>query len=807
MKETHTLKLLSFVMVTVFLLSAGQGLFTSADAPDKLSYSIYDGPEEKIFCDATIDDDFEDGLVLIVLSKEATLSFKTYTPTDFADINCLRVADLTELTSELVRKQLDYNTTQNSNKGDATRKADSINELASFNRILSLELNEKSKENVLSTIKQLEERGDVLCAGPSYNYHYDAVPNDPRYSLQWGLPQIQAPNAWNVSTGSNTVRVGIIDSGIASHSDLNANVVAGWDFYNNNGTTTDDTVGHGTHVAGIVGAVGNNNTGISGVCWNVKLVPLQVNNPSNNTPSDPAIISAISYATANGIPIINCSIGGSGTDNVLKNAISNYPGLFVCSAGNGNKNIDTIPHSPASFMLNNLITVGATNKSDARAVPGDPGWNPVEGSNYGATTVDIFAPGTSIESTIPGGYDSWSGTSMASPFVAGVAALLLTKNSYSPSGLKSIIMDNDDNLSGLSSYCVSGGRLNAQKALGINLFGGGNGTSGNPYQISTVQHLKDIDKLGFYDAGDGRFYTGAAKYYKLTANITLAGNWTPISDTTFPSVFSGTLDGNGKTISGLTSTSSVAEYFGLFKMSSGTIKNLTLSSVNINKNVGSSNTITVVGAVAGSSNGTIDNCTVNGNIAVSGKNTSVGGIAGINYSLIKYSTNNASVTSNDTTNTVTFENSAGGIVGNNNTGTISYCTNSGAVTGNNKTGGIAGYSEATISNCTVNASSNNVKFSWTNISNYNRAGGIVGETFYGKVENCTFNGMIKYTNASSSSTSLQPKIGQIVGYSYKTTLTSNTGNGSVDKGTLQTVSGHNQALYAVQNGLYGQQVV
>jgi subtilisin family serine protease len=803
MKEKYILRVFSLAVVTIFLFSAGHGLFVSADSESDITYKGYDS-DEKIICNATLEDDFADNIVIVVLNKEATFSFRTYTLDDFVCVGCSKVKDLTESVSDLVKRQLD------SKKVSATRKANSVNEETGFNRIISLELNEKSKENVIEVIKQLEERDDVICVEPSYNYHYDAVPNDPHYVHQWGLPKIQAPDAWNISKGSNNVRVGIMDSGIASHPDLNANVVAGWDFYNNNSITTDDAVGHGTFVAGIVGAVGNNGLGISGVCWNVKLVPLQVNDTRTNTPSPSAMINAISYATANDIPIINCSISGKGNDNALKIAISNYPGLFVCAAGNGyidtngnniGEDTDVYPYYPASFQLNNLITVGATTSSDTRPIF----------SNYGKNTVDIFAPGVDIYGTTTGGYgDGGSGTSYAAPYVAGVAALLLTKNQYSPWGLKSIIMDNVDKVSGLSSLCVSGGRLNAYKALNYNLsFGGGSGTSSSPYLISTVQHLRDIDKLGYYDKYDGYTFIGAGKYFKLNADLTLSGNWTPISDM-YRSMFCGTFDGNGKKINGLANNTSTAEYFGLFKYSCGTIKNLTMNSVNISKNVGSTNANVAVGAISGYNIGIIDNCTVNGSITVSGYNIAVGGLVGLNNNLIKNSTNNAAITSSTQTSNAICFNATGGIAGNSlQASTVSYCTNNGAVKGDDTTGGIVGYAEYTdISNCTTtNATANIVKLSWKYISKYNVAGGIAGETFFGTVENCAFKGTVQYTNAISSSTTLQPKMGQIIGYSYKTTLTSNTSTGTVDKGTLQFVGSYNQALYAVSNGLYGQQIV
>lgn len=365
----------------------------------------------------------------VVMDKKASQSSKKFTKKDF---DSLSLADLQELS---VYDQAEDN---------------SLTNASSYRAILKLTLKEKGKSNVLKAVKKLEKHASVISAEPNYlvapeedlsstvedddftnNGTIDApevTPNDTHWASQYALTKLNAAAAWGMTTGSRSVKVGIIDSGIANHPDLNANLVAGWDFYNKNSITNDVTnYPHGTHIAGIIGAVGNNATGISGINWNVSLVPLQVvitDGTSNDGLFDgAAIISAIDYARTNNIPIINCSFGSLRSYFAYETVMRNYSGLIVCSAGNGkdhdnNKNTPDIPvdtdlesHDPSCTPLDNILSVASTNQNDALAST----------SNYGATSVDLAAPGVSIYSTIPGGsYGYMSGTSMAAPQVAGV---------------------------------------------------------------------------------------------------------------------------------------------------------------------------------------------------------------------------------------------------------------------------------------------------------------------------------------------------------------------------------------------------
>ena len=254
------------------------------------------------------------------------------------------------------------------------------------------------------------------------------------------------------------------------------NLVAGWDFVSNNSFNAyNDIVGHGTHVAGIVGAVINNGMGIAGVNWYTRLVPLKtdfigLNGPITNSST---VLAAVNHAKNNNIPILNASLGDALLyDYALRTEIETYTGLFVCTAGNNNKNIDNFPYYPGSWGGNNntygnIITVGSTDINDTIA----------SDSNYGSNSVDLFAPGVGIVSTFVTEegmftYAQLNGTSMAAPHVTGVAASLMSQGKLSGRELRNIILNTVDKVPALNGYCVTGGRLNAFKALAAHLAAG-----------------------------------------------------------------------------------------------------------------------------------------------------------------------------------------------------------------------------------------------------------------------------------------------------------------------------------------------
>ena len=284
--------------------------------------------------------------------------------------------------------------------------------------------------------------------------------NDPSRGQLWGLDNtgqsggvvdadIDAPEAWNTTTGSRSVVVAVIDTGMDyNHPDLAANTwrnpgevagdgidndrngfvddVTGWDFANNDADPMDDN-GHGSHVSGSIGAVGNNGIGVVGVNWQVSIMPLKFLDASGSG-STSAAVAAINYATRMrrdfGINVVatNNSWGGGGLSTALRDAIDSGAGagiLFVAAAGNESNNNDATPSYPANHPGTSVISVAATDRSNRLATF----------SNYGATSVDLAAPGVAILSTTPNNsYASYSGTSMATPFVTGTVALLAAAN-------------------------------------------------------------------------------------------------------------------------------------------------------------------------------------------------------------------------------------------------------------------------------------------------------------------------------------------------------------------------------------------
>ncbi|MBI2027493.1 MAG: S8 family serine peptidase [Deltaproteobacteria bacterium] len=324
---------------------------------------------------------------------------------------------------------------------------------------------------------------------------------DPKLTNSYGLLKIEAPKAWEIHRGTSEVIIAIIDSGIDyRHDDLSTNLwyntgevgsyeddknkthnrqtdgidndgngyiddVIGWDFRNNDGKPYDDN-DHGTHVAGIAGAIGDNSLGSSGVTKDVRLMILKfIHSDGSGKVSD--AIKAISYAIKNGAKVLSNSWGGASFSQSLQEAIvltAENNMLFVAAAGNGGDdskgdNIDKEPVYPAAFDLSNIISVAATNRSDKLEFF----------SNYGSTNVDFAAPGADIFSTLPNNkYGNFSGTSMATPYVAGAAALLLGFNSnLTTLEIKQALMDSVDPLAGLKNKTVTGGRLNVYKAIQV----------------------------------------------------------------------------------------------------------------------------------------------------------------------------------------------------------------------------------------------------------------------------------------------------------------------------------------------------
>ncbi|MCP5007798.1 MAG: S8 family serine peptidase [Planctomycetes bacterium] len=347
-------------------------------------------------------------------------------------------------------------------------------------------------QTVEGMCEELSKMPDVEYAEPNYYQYALITPNDPKYSQQWGLTKIQAETAWDTATDSSNVIVAVIDSGVAyDHPDLKANMWKNPDEtpngidddnngiiddiygvnYNRNTTSGDpmDDHDHGTHVAGIISAVGNNNTGVAGTTWKTQIIALKFLHPTPDgraSGSSADAIKAIDYAIKKKADIMNNSWGGGGFSRAIEDAIkrANAQGiLFVAAAGNFNIDNDSTPHYPSSYNVDNIVAVMATDSADKRSRWGQ------NGSHWGKESVDLAAPGTAILSTVPnGGYQSFNGTSMATPFVSGAAALLKGKNNqWKAAELKARLMATVDKLSSLKDLCVSEGRLNLAKVIGV----------------------------------------------------------------------------------------------------------------------------------------------------------------------------------------------------------------------------------------------------------------------------------------------------------------------------------------------------
>jgi thermitase len=273
--------------------------------------------------------------------------------------------------------------------------------------------------SVPEAVAALERDPAVAYAEPNFLYRATATPNDPRLSQLWGMARISAAAAWDISTGSAAVRVAVVDTGISTdHLDLSADVVPGFDFVQSDSDPRDFN-GHGTHVAGTIGARGNNGRGLAGVNWQVSLVPVRVLDGSGRG-SSANVTAGFAYACSHGASIVNVSLGGTGYSTAMRDAIGARAcanTLFVVAAGNDGLNDDAAPHYPCKYgaapdNLPNVICVAATDQSDSLA----------SFSNYGSS-VDLAAPGVGIASTWPA-YDTLSSDSFEDPFAGWVPNLV-----------------------------------------------------------------------------------------------------------------------------------------------------------------------------------------------------------------------------------------------------------------------------------------------------------------------------------------------------------------------------------------------
>ena len=463
---------LLIILSSFFLLPYGTILDGKASAEDETNTH----PSS-----ISVKEDFADDSVLVVYKKESGKNLEDITAQDFPDVAVSSVKELTDGTKTEIHQKQEalIQKLQRASMHSASLTVNSqqileseIDELEklqnNYNQIVEITLADKSKQNVLETVKKLEKQDDVLIAQPNYLYTLCAMPNDPD-AYQDSTSLLNLEKAWDVATGSSSVVVGVMDSGIDyKHPDLagRIDVTLSRDFTGENKPLEDpclddygNLMGHGTQVAGIIGAVGNNGLNISGVCWNVKIASLRVLNKYGRGNSS-ALVQAIDHARTKQIPILNISSAGYAYDSALKAQIDNFPGMIVCSSGNDSNNNDSSPIYPASYDSLNILSVGSTNYEDSMS----------DFSNYGKTSVDLMAPGedtyTIAPHTVTTQSVAFNGTSASAPYVAGVAALIKSKYpDYTTSRIRTRILTGVDKNSSLTSKCVSGGRLNAYNAL------------------------------------------------------------------------------------------------------------------------------------------------------------------------------------------------------------------------------------------------------------------------------------------------------------------------------------------------------
>jgi subtilisin family serine protease len=337
------------------------------------------------------------------------------------------------------------------------------------------------------------ELGNTTTVKTEEGKESSVVFNDPAIQQKWDIKKTDADRAWQVSQGSREIRVAVIDTGVdAYHEDLSANLwinlsdngldangndkatngidddhngyiddVHGWNFVSNNADLTDNH-GHGTHIAGIIGAVGGNGKGIIGIAPQVSLMILKYYDPKTASDNLKNTVQAIHYAIKMNANIINYSGGGTEYSNEERTAIeaAKEKGiLFVAAAGNEKSNSDKFKYYPADYGLSNIISVTAI----------DPNLEVLSSSNYGVTTVDIAAPGQNILSCLPGNnYGYMTGTSQATAFVSGAAAVVMAhKQSFQAEDVKKYLLATGDINMTLINKTGTSSKLNLYKALTV----------------------------------------------------------------------------------------------------------------------------------------------------------------------------------------------------------------------------------------------------------------------------------------------------------------------------------------------------
>ncbi|MDB6025489.1 MAG: hypothetical protein JWM68_1712 [Verrucomicrobiales bacterium] len=484
---------------------------TSAIAPNRFTRTPASAPALAVGSQTKTDERFP-GSVVLETSKEVSMDNGRFTRVELIQTKMkypfLRVEKLWERDpvtqaetflqrQEMVANHVIVELVAGKNEADLLQAINAVG--GTIHRKLRLDysatylvtLPQATLDAVPDAVKTLSQFKDIFTfAEPDFVSHKTSTPDDSQFSSQWHLnntgqtggtsdADIDAPEAWTLQTGNNTIVIAISDTGIdLDHTDLQANIwsnpndganggdddgngyvddVHGWNFAY--GTSNpDDDEGHGTFVAGVIGAQGDNALGIAGVCWHCKMMPLKtLDNFGTGFNSD--IAEGFDYARTKGAKIINASHAGP-TSLILQTAVNSLETsgvLLVAAVDNLARNEDAWVSYPACSTNRNIIAVAATDSNDGIAYF----------SNYGPKTVDLFAPGDSLWSAQRNnGYGQDSGTSFATPQVAGVAGLLKAQHpTWTVEQIKNAILNSVDLKPNLIGKCVSGGRLNAFRAV------------------------------------------------------------------------------------------------------------------------------------------------------------------------------------------------------------------------------------------------------------------------------------------------------------------------------------------------------
>ena len=408
-------------MKKIFLVAGILFVFALFKIEVSANFKTYNFTKNGLNYEVSVDDDFSSNEILAVVNDNS----KTFYPSDFSEIDCVSVVDM---------MSVNYNDSSN------------------FKKIIKLQTNSKSKNELLLNIEKIWNNSNIYFAEPNYFFEKGtSIDAHARSNIvnalseptvnSYALDMIGAQEAWGISTGEG-VLIGIMDSGIDnSHPDLTGRVstIYSESFVNGDDDPFYDEMGHGTSIAGvIVSSLKISNDDTSSIAY--------VSNA----------IEALNLSILFGIDVINCSWGFQ-NNYMLYQAISNYNKLVVCSAGNSMSNIDANPTYPSGYTLNNIISVGAIDDKYE-----------IFASNYGETSVDLFAPGYDIYSTyLEGKYANIVNyTSIAAAYVTGAVALLIDNYpTLSPTSIKNKLLDNVTPHVVLSNKCVSGGVLNIYNAL------------------------------------------------------------------------------------------------------------------------------------------------------------------------------------------------------------------------------------------------------------------------------------------------------------------------------------------------------